>query len=86
MAITLELEPEVESRLEKKAKDKGFEIEVYVKKLIEKDVSPEALNEILAPVRKEFQESGMTEDELDDFLYSARRESKAGEQTLPETK
>jgi hypothetical protein len=39
------------------------------------DLTPDvktALDEILAPVRQEFAESGMTENELDEFMNSVR--------------
>ena len=75
MTVTLELEPEVESRLEKRAKENGIDVNIYVKKLIEKDVNREpTIDEILAPFRKSVEESGMTDDELDELFTQARRE------------
>ena len=48
MTVTLELEPEVESRLAEKAKNNGEDVNGYVKKLIEKDVNREpTIDEIL---------------------------------------
>jgi len=42
--------------------------------LIEKDVErAKTLDEILAPVRKNFAESGITEDELDELIESERQ-------------
>jgi hypothetical protein len=74
MTVVLELKPEVEKALQKKAKDNGFELNVYLEKLIEKDVDrAKTLDEILAPVRKNFAESGMTEDELDELIESERQ-------------
>lgn len=75
MTVTLELEPEVESRLAEKAKNNGFDVNAYVKKLIEKDVNREpTIDEILAPFRKSVEESGMTDDELDALFTEARKE------------
>ena len=66
MTVVLELKPETEEALQKKAKAKGFEVNVYVENLIEKDIHEgKTIDEILAPVRQEFDESGMSEDELD---------------------
>ena len=74
MTVVLELKPEVEKALQKKAKDNGFELNVYLEKLIEKDVDrARTLDEILAPVRKNFAESGMTEDELDELIETERQ-------------
>ena len=75
MTLTIELKPEVEKLLKQKASAKGFTIDDYVEDLIEKDVDKQkTLDEIFAPVRQEFKEQGMTEDELDDLIYQARRE------------
>ena len=75
MTVTLELAPEVESRLEKRAKDTGYDVNGYVRKLIEKDVNREqTIDEILAPFRKSVEESGITDEELDKLFTEARKE------------
>ena len=38
MTVVLELKPETEEALQKKAKSKGFEVNVYLENLIEKDI------------------------------------------------
>ncbi|MDQ3635975.1 MAG: hypothetical protein M3405_15950 [Acidobacteriota bacterium] len=44
--------------------------------MIEKDIRQEkTIDEILAPVRQEFEESGMSEEELDDFLNGVREKA-----------
>ncbi len=73
MTVVLELNPEIEEALQNKAKAKGFEVNVYVEKLIKKDVDhSETADEILAPVRRDFDESGMSEDELNEFIDDLR--------------
>ncbi len=75
MTVVLELKPEIEEALQKKARDNGFEVNGYLEKLIEKDIDrTKTIDEILAPVRQEFEESGMTEDELDEFIEEIREE------------
>lgn len=75
MTLTIELKPEIEAKLKNRAVALGYEVDDYVKKLIEEDSNkPKTLDEIFAPVRQEFKESGMTEDEFDDLIYQARRE------------
>ena len=75
MSLTITLKPETEAKLKSKASAQGFEVADYVENLIEKDIDPrKTLDEIFAPVRKEFEESGMTEDEFDKLIYQARRE------------
>ena len=77
MTVVLELNPEIEEALEKKAKANGFAVNVYVEKLIQKDVQTEtekSFREIHAPIHKQFEESGMSEEELTDFLEELREE------------
>jgi len=75
MILTIELNPETEAKLKDRAVALGFEVDDYVESLIEKDLDKsKTLDEIFAPVRREFEESGMSEDELDDLIYQARRE------------
>ncbi|CAN5377048.1 hypothetical protein BH20ACI1_BH20ACI1_30670 [soil metagenome] len=73
MTVVLELKPEIEEALQNKAKATGFEVNVYLEKLIEKDIyQKKNIDEILAPVRQDFDESGMSEDELNEFIDDLR--------------
>lgn len=75
MTVVLELKPEVEEALQKKAKASGFEVNVYLEKLVEKDLEqPKTIDEILAPFRREVEESGISDDELDALVEKAREE------------
>ncbi|MCI0485206.1 MAG: hypothetical protein L0229_01130 [Blastocatellia bacterium] len=74
MVVTIELKPEVEAVLEKRAAAQGRDLGDYVQQLIEKEArSPQTLDEILAPFRQEVEESGMSDEELDEFFTDARR-------------
>ena len=83
MTITIDLPSEVESKLKTQASNDGLKVEDYVKTLIkeasdrreriEKD-SEKSFDEILAPIQKGFQESGMSEDEILDFFEEVREE------------
>ena len=75
MTVTLELEPEVESLLEERAKADGCDLKAYVKKLIEKDVNRKrTFDEILAPFRQAVETSGISDGDLDTLFSEARRE------------
>lgn len=75
MTVLLELEPETESRLEKKAKAIGYDVNGYIKKLIEKDVNrQQTIDEILAPFRQAVEKSDISDDELDVLFTQARKE------------
>jgi hypothetical protein len=75
MDITITIPPEMQDKLQQRAKDTGRDVAEYVEKLIEKDLSARpSIEEILAPVRKQFEDSGMTEAELDALVEEVRDE------------
>jgi hypothetical protein len=83
MTITVDLPPDVESKIKTQASNDGVKIEDYVKTLIkeasdrreriEKN-SEKSFREILAPIQKGFQESGMSEDEILEFFEEVRED------------
>jgi len=74
MTLTIHVSKNIGAVLEEKAKNQGKDVAEYVEDLIEKDIDHrKTLDEILAPVRKNFAESGMTEDELDELIESERQ-------------
>lgn len=68
--ITIDLPVDVKTALERKAK--GQDIKVYIQGIITKQALRPALDAMLAPVRREFETSGMSEDDLDVFMNSVR--------------
>lgn len=75
MDIRISIPAEMQEKLQQRAVASGQNVEAYVERLIEKALSgPPSIDELLAPVRKEFAESGMTEDELDALIEEAREE------------
>ena len=73
MTITLDLPPEVETALQKKAAANGKSIQTYIFETLETQALKLPLDEILAPIRKDFAESGMTETELDELIENERK-------------
>src|SRR2546430_1525853 len=85
MTVTLELEPEVESLLEKRARAEGCDVKGYVEKLVARDVNREpTLDEVLAPFRDAVERSGISDEELDTLFSEARREVSRGRQERPQ--
>lgn len=75
MTVILELEPEMETRLEKRAKDHDCDVKGYVKKLIENEINrSRTFDEILAPFRLSIEQSGLTGNELDMLFTEAHKE------------
>lgn len=74
MTVTLELEPEVESLLERRARAECCDVKGYVEKLVAKEVNRErTFDEILAPFRDAVERSGISDEELDTLFTKARR-------------
>ena len=81
MTITVELPSEVEGKIKTRALNDGLKVEVYVGELIKEaferrerieEASEKSFDEILAPIRKGFQESGMSEDEWLELFENER--------------
>ena len=80
MTITISLPPEVKSQA---AKD-GLPLEDYVESLVEAAtrrrnridlLAENSFDEILAPFRRNVEESGMSDEELDTLFREARKEA-----------
>lgn len=71
--VTIDLPLEIKTALEKKAN--GEDIKVFIQRLVSTQALRPSLDEVLTPVRKEFAESGMTEDDLDGFMNSVREKA-----------
>lgn len=76
MSITIDLQPDLETQLRKRALETGCDVENYVKSVIERELTgPLRLRDLYAPVRKQINKSGISEDELDTLLEEAREEA-----------
>lgn len=73
--MTIDIPLEVKAALQRKAEGAGKDVRVFVQEIITKQAMRPSLDEILAPVRQEFEESGMSEDELDSFMNSVREKA-----------
>lgn len=75
MDIRISIRPEMQEKLQQRAVASGQNVEAYIERLIERALSgPPSIDELLAPVREQFAESGVTEDELDALIEEAREE------------
>ena len=67
------LPPGTKKAIEQLSRSKGKSVEEYLRMLIEAEVLAEqTFSEILAPIRQSFQESGMSEEQLDALFEDAR--------------
>jgi hypothetical protein len=84
MTITITLPPEVEESVKSQADREGRLLEDYVESLIEEGsrrrdrialLAEKSFDEILAPFRRNVQESGMSDEALDTLFSEARKEA-----------
>lgn len=76
MELIITVPDETKSALEQRARERGCsDVNKYVERLITTDLlAAKPFDEILAPIRKTFQESGMSEDDLISLFEAAREE------------
>jgi hypothetical protein len=76
MTITIDLKPEEERWLSERAARNGEDVVSLIHGLIAREIQGPAttLDEVLAPVRRQFEESGMTDEELARLVEEAREE------------
>jgi hypothetical protein len=74
MTITINLSPDQQRRLTAKAAQAGRELSAYVQQLIDRDIDVESLDAILAPVRRNFEQSSMTDEELTTLVEEVRED------------
>lgn len=78
------LPPGTKKAIEELSRSKGKSAEEYLRMLIEAEIlSEQTFSEILAPIRQNFRESGMSEEQLEALFEDARekvhREESASE-------
>ena len=73
MEITISVSKEAENILAEKASVQGKDIKTFIEGMITTEATHPTLDEILAPVRRDFAANGMTEDELDELIESEQQ-------------
>ena len=68
MEMLISIPDSVLSLLKQRAATNGQTVTDYTSKLVADTVTSPTVDEVLAPFRKQVAESGMSDDELDDFL------------------
>jgi hypothetical protein len=78
MVLSLSISPEAEAALRAKAAAAGVDVETYAVRHIELMAGPrKSLQKISGPIAEEFAQSGMSEDELSDFLEAEKHAMRA---------
>jgi len=77
VTLSIEVPKTVEDRLTQKAKDAGLDVASYVTRVIAAHAAKPTLKELSGAVYEQFVASGMSDDELGDFLEKAKHEMRA---------
>lgn len=74
MTINISLTPEAESKLRQRAAVLGQDLGTVASHLLEQAITRPSVDELLAPVRKQVAESGMSDDQLNGFFRGVLKE------------
>lgn len=81
IALTLRLSDRARAKLAEQATKSGQDLSAVASDLIEHAIARPSVDEVLAPFRKQVAESGMSDEEIDEFfrgqLELHRREKRA---------
>jgi hypothetical protein len=86
MTLTIALPPEMEKKLRACAAASGQDIASYALRAIEEKLQAPAsapIDEILAPLRQEFRDSGMSDEQLHELLVQARDDVRREKRSQP---
>jgi hypothetical protein len=76
VTFTIRLSDDEQRQLAERAARNGRDLVDYVHLLIERDIQASvALDQALAPFRRQVEESGMTDDELAEFFEEVREDA-----------
>lgn len=77
MVLSIPITAETETKLRAKAAVAGVDVQTFAARTLERVASRPALDDSLAPLRAEFDATGMTEEELVELLEIAKHEVRA---------
>jgi hypothetical protein len=81
MTVTISISEDVAMKLEQRAAGLGQTVPAYASPIVTETVTKPTVDEVLGPFRKQVADSGMSDEELDEFLRGElevhRREKRA---------
>jgi len=72
--LQIPLPPDTEQTLRERARANGEDVASYVARLIQQALTAPSVDELLAPFRKQVDESGISDDDLDRLGEELRQE------------
>jgi len=77
MVLSIDITSQAEARLRKQAQAAGKDVKTYVSDLVEQAAARPSLDEVLAPLRNEFEDSGISDQELIEDITEAQAQYRA---------
>jgi len=77
MVLSIDIAPQTEARIRRQAQASGTDVQTYVSQIVEQAAARASLDEALAPMRKQFAASGISEEELIANITQAQVEFRA---------
>jgi hypothetical protein len=77
MVLSIQVNSETESRLRAQASAAGKDLAAYVAELVEQAATTKPLDEMLAPLRRQFSDSGTSDEQLVDEIVAAQQAHRA---------
>ena len=78
--LQIPLPPDTEEALRERAKASGEDVSSYAVRLLQEALGAPSVDELLAPFRKRVEESGMTDEQLNQLGEELRREVRQEQQ------
>ena len=72
--LQISLPPDAEQMLRERALASGQDVAAYAASLLREALTAPSVDELLGPFRKQVEESGMSDEEIDSFGEELRRE------------
>jgi hypothetical protein len=72
MSISIPLSPDAEAKLRERASAAGEDITSYAARVFHEAITAPSVDELLGPFRKQVDESGLSDEQLDDFYEGLR--------------
>ena len=72
--LTINITPEARDALQRRAHENGQKIEDLVEQIVNQQALRPSIDSMLAPVRLQIADSGISKDDLDEFLDGVRDE------------
>ena len=83
MTLNIQLSPQTEDRVRRQAQAAGKELGQYVAELVEQAAARPAIDELLAPLRHQFDASGATDEQLVEQITKAQASYRVERQKRP---